>query len=59
MKELVLKKRSEMEELCRKAHIIPDNCMLLDKSIASMDSGKNAMLCGTFNCGLRTISDFY
>ena len=44
MKELVLKKRSEMEELCRKAHTIPESCMLLDKSIASMESGKNKML---------------
>ena len=40
MKELVLKKRNEMEELCRKAHIIPENYMVLDKTIASMESGR-------------------
>eukprot|EP00250_Pteridium_aquilinum_P015622 c22678_g1_i2 orf=419-1870(+) len=39
MKELVLKKRSELEEICRKAHIIPDGQMAIDKTIATMESG--------------------
>ena len=44
MKELVLKKRNEMEELCRKAHIIPENYMVLDKTIASMESGRTGKM---------------
>eukprot|EP00249_Psilotum_nudum_P011266 c23068_g2_i1 orf=84-2363(-) len=39
LKELVLKKRTELEEICRKAHIIPDANTATDKSIASMESG--------------------
>ncbi|KAH7331456.1 hypothetical protein KP509_20G034400 [Ceratopteris richardii] len=39
MKELVLKKRTELEEICRKAHIIPEACMALDSTIATMESG--------------------
>jgi protein regulator of cytokinesis 1 len=44
MKELVLKKRTDMEELCRKAHIIPDSYAELDNSIKSMESGENGIL---------------
>ncbi|MQL85487.1 hypothetical protein Taro_018010 [Colocasia esculenta] len=39
MKELVLKKRSELEEVCRRAHIEPDNSTSPEKSIALIDSG--------------------
>eukprot|EP01018_Ginkgo_biloba_P011853 Gb_30131 [translate_table: standard] len=39
MKELVLKKRTELEEICRKTHLIPETNTALDKTIASMDSG--------------------
>uniref|UniRef100_A0A1D1YF71 65-kDa microtubule-associated protein 6 n=1 Tax=Anthurium amnicola TaxID=1678845 RepID=A0A1D1YF71_9ARAE len=39
MKELVLKKRSELEEICRRAHIEPDNSTSLEKSTALIDSG--------------------
>ncbi|MCO5573191.1 hypothetical protein L7F22_026958 [Adiantum nelumboides] len=39
MKELVLKKRTDLEEICRKAHIIPEGHVTLDSTIASMESG--------------------
>ncbi|PIA63693.1 hypothetical protein AQUCO_00201206v1 [Aquilegia coerulea] len=39
MKELVLKKRLELEEICRKLHIIPDMSTTPEKSIALIDSG--------------------
>lgn len=39
MKELVLKKRTELEEICRRTHLIAESNTTLDKSIASMDSG--------------------
>ena len=40
MKELVLKKWTELEEICRRTHLIAESNTTLDKSIASMDSGK-------------------
>ncbi|KAL8100680.1 hypothetical protein AgCh_032801 [Apium graveolens] len=39
MKELVMKKRSELEEICRKTHIEPDSNTAAEKSIAMIDSG--------------------
>ncbi|XP_058078302.1 65-kDa microtubule-associated protein 6 [Magnolia sinica] len=39
MKELVLKKRSELEEICRRAHIEPDMSTAPEKSCALIDSG--------------------
>lgn len=39
LKELVLKKRVELEEICRRAHIVPDMSTSPEKSIALMDSG--------------------
>ncbi|KAK2996809.1 hypothetical protein RJ639_024785 [Escallonia herrerae] len=39
MKELVLKKRSELEDICYKSHIEPDPSTAADKSIAMIDSG--------------------
>ncbi|CAN6465700.1 unnamed protein product [Victoria cruziana] len=39
MKELVLKRRSELEEICRKAHLDPDMSTAPEKSIALIDSG--------------------
>jgi protein regulator of cytokinesis 1 len=40
MKELVLKKRTELEEICRRTHLIAKSNTTLDKSIASMDPRK-------------------
>ena len=40
MKELFLKKRTELEEICRRTHLIEENNTTLRKSIASMVSGK-------------------
>lgn len=39
MKDLVLKKRLELEEICRWAHIEPDSSTAPEKSIALIDSG--------------------
>ncbi|KAL8157662.1 65-kDa microtubule-associated protein 6-like [Apium graveolens] len=39
MKELVIKKRSELEDICCKTHIEPDSKTAADKSIVMIDSG--------------------
>ncbi|XP_071686419.1 65-kDa microtubule-associated protein 6-like [Rutidosis leptorrhynchoides] len=39
MKELVMKRRSELEEICFKTHIEPDSSTTIDKSNAMIDSG--------------------
>jgi protein regulator of cytokinesis 1 len=40
MKELVVKRRMELEEVCRFAHIEPDASTMEDKLIALIDSGE-------------------
>jgi protein regulator of cytokinesis 1 len=40
MKELVVKRRMELEEICRCAHIEPDASTMEEKLIAMMDSGQ-------------------
>jgi len=42
MKELVMKKRSELEEICRMIHIEPDSSTAAEKSSALIDSGKKS-----------------
>nr|GMD52040.1 65-kDa microtubule-associated protein 3-like [Ipomoea batatas] len=39
MKELVLKKRSELEEICRKTHILPDSDHAMNVVIEAIESG--------------------
>lgn len=39
MKELVMKKRSELEDICRATHIEPDKSTSVEKSTALIDSG--------------------
>nr|XP_027110444.1 65-kDa microtubule-associated protein 3-like [Coffea arabica]XP_027110445.1 65-kDa microtubule-associated protein 3-like [Coffea arabica] len=39
MKELVLKKRFELEDICRKTHIIPESDSSLDVAIEAIESG--------------------
>lgn len=39
LKELVLKKRSELEDICCKNHIQPDSSTAADKTNALIDSG--------------------
>lgn len=39
MKELVLKKRLELDEVCKSAHLEPDVNLAVDKLIAVIDSG--------------------
>ncbi|XP_059649758.1 65-kDa microtubule-associated protein 6-like [Cornus florida] len=39
MKELVMKKRSELEDICHKTHIEPDPSTAAEKSSAMIDSG--------------------
>jgi protein regulator of cytokinesis 1 len=39
MKELVLKRRLELENICRSMHVEPDASTVPEKSIALIDSG--------------------
>ncbi|CAA2988902.1 65-kDa microtubule-associated protein 3-like [Olea europaea var. sylvestris] len=39
MKELVLKKKSELEDICRKTHLIPETDSSLDIAIEAIESG--------------------
>jgi protein regulator of cytokinesis 1 len=39
MKELVLKRRLELESICRSMHVEPDTSTVPEKSIALIDSG--------------------
>ncbi|XVF09710.1 hypothetical protein REPUB_Repub07fG0118800 [Reevesia pubescens] len=39
MKELVLKKRSELEEICRKTHLVPDSESSIEDTIEAIESG--------------------
>lgn len=43
MKELVLKKRSELEEICRKTHMIAESDTALDIAIEAIESGKETL----------------
>lgn len=40
MKELVLKKQTELEEICRRIHLIAESNTAIEKTFASMESGK-------------------
>ncbi|CAH8351059.1 unnamed protein product [Eruca vesicaria subsp. sativa] len=39
MKELVMKKRSELEEICRKTHMLPVSDSAMDQTIVAIESG--------------------
>lgn len=39
MKELVLKKRSELEEICRKTHMVPEYDSSMEYAIEAIESG--------------------
>lgn len=39
MKELVMKKRSELEEICRKTHMVPENDCSIEYAIEAIESG--------------------
>ncbi|MBA0587324.1 65-kDa microtubule-associated protein 3 [Gossypium raimondii] len=39
MKELVLKKRLELEEICRKTHLVPDSECAIEDAIVAIESG--------------------
>lgn len=42
MKELVLKRRLELENICRSMHVEPDASTVPEKSIALIDSGTSS-----------------
>ena len=51
MKELVLKRRLELENICRSMHVEPDASTVPEKSIALIDSGIGSeLLCLLLNC---------
>lgn len=39
MKELVLKKKGELEDICRKTHLIPESNNPIDIAIDAVESG--------------------
>lgn len=39
MKELVLKKRSELEEICRRTHMIAEADASMDYAVEAMEAG--------------------
>jgi Ase1/PRC1/MAP65 family protein len=43
MKELVLKRRLELENICRSMHVEPDASTVPEKSIALIDSGTSSV----------------
>ena len=51
MKELVLKRRLELENICGSMHVEPDASTVPEKSIALIDSGIGSeLLCLLLNC---------
>ena len=42
MKEVILKKRLDLEELCRKAHIVAEAYSAIDYSVEAIESGKKS-----------------
>lgn len=51
MKELVMKKRSELEEICKMTHIEPDTSTAAEKSNALIDSGIVTLVFSSYFCG--------
>ncbi|KAA8532413.1 hypothetical protein F0562_032449 [Nyssa sinensis] len=58
MKELVMKRRSELEDICYKTHIEPDPSTAAEKSNAMIDSGLISCL-QAINCPLFTFSNLF
>lgn len=49
MKELVLKKKSELEEICKKTHMVPESNSPIEHAIEAIDSGTdNDLHCNVF-----------
>ena len=44
MKEVILKKRSDLEELCRKAHMVAEAQDAVDYSVEAIESGNRLLL---------------
>lgn len=44
MKELILKKKSELEEICRQAHMVVESHSLKHFAVEAIDSGNNLNL---------------
>lgn len=44
MKELVLKKRSELEEICRKTHMVADADSAMEYVIEAIESGNYVII---------------
>ena len=43
MKELVLKKRSELEDICRKTHMIPEPDSVLEFPVQAIETGERSL----------------
>lgn len=48
MKELVIKKRLELEEICRRIHMVTETLSIMEDSVEAMESGKNFINASNF-----------
>ena len=48
MKELVIKKRLELEEICRQTHMVTEALSIMEDSVEAMESGKNFIIVSCF-----------
>lgn len=66
MKELVLKKRTELEEICRKTHLVPEIDGAVEYAVEAIESGNILSIyfnlqgfsghdCNYFFCTLQTL----
>jgi protein regulator of cytokinesis 1 len=42
LKELILRKQKELQEISKKSHIIPDNYADIEKAVSSIEYGEHA-----------------
>jgi protein regulator of cytokinesis 1 len=48
MKELVIKKRLELEEICRQTHMVTEALSIMEDSVEAIESGKNFIIVSYF-----------
>jgi protein regulator of cytokinesis 1 len=56
LKEIVLKRRTELEDICKNAHIEPDLSTAPEQTNALIDSGKFLCILFKYNHHLRLVS---
>ena len=58
MKELVIKKRLELEEICRQTHMVTEALSIMEDSVEAMESGKNFISVSYSKAIASYINDF-